>query len=120
MLTTTNLSCLPAPLWCIVCSYTCEDPKIVDVITNTKWGDYSRCGASLLRLLPYHDHIVIFLLELRVPTDEGYFYRYSGHKLYERLLMLPVMKDDESEVACRSPSVHIVTLRDKLYQMLDK
>jgi hypothetical protein len=112
-----NHSCLLEPIWCIVCEYTCEDPGIVDVLTKAQWEwDYAK-SASLCVLLGYQDHELLFALELRVSETNNTRY-FKGHVLYEVLLMLPVMQDDESEVACESPNLAIVELRDKLYSVL--
>ncbi len=106
-------------LWQIICDFWLEDPRIVNKIlySNAIKINGTSFIINLLCLTPNPSHFHTHLLALDIALGGWYSNRYDGYRIYEKLLLMPIMQLDTTEVSAQQEN-GIYEMRDALYKTL--
>jgi hypothetical protein len=112
--------CIQRELWKIVCEYTCEDPRIVDLIVNNDWCIIGRSDFDgRMKLARFHcGKCGLYDICYELLIDDGIHWCVSYGDMFEILLMLPQISPNGCERECFGLSIHDVRMRELLYESI--
>lgn len=116
-------------LWQIIVEYTCEDPRIIDIILRYTWRSYLDQPSGSYAEINFAQGCCIPSLysigyEWLAPNYHGILdieYQASGVAAFEHILILPYLDEDGAEQGNESPdNIGIAQMRRILYLELHR